>query len=293
MTATRALVAGTWSLPALARARVVTSALVAGAALLALPLSPAGPGWLREAVPVLAPLVLFFVLAGWESSWAWPFAAAALEWRRPCSCSSCAEAALLAAAVALFAGSGLVGIAWSQAVSPVPALVLGGLLLARRPARVAGAHSGVGSVLRAALPMAAHGGLQMLSPRVEFLVLSVLARDRGDGHLPLRASGVRVPGHGAERRRPGRDARAHQGSPPGRVEGVRRRTAATLALVAAPAAIGLALVAQGVVGLLFGAAYADGAAPLRVLAIALLPLFMNALLRGRSWRGTGRPGFRA
>jgi O-antigen/teichoic acid export membrane protein len=63
-------------------------------------------------------------------------------------------------------------------------------------------------------------------------------------------------------------------------DGVRRRTAGTLALVAAPTAIGLALVAEGVVGLLFGGAYSDGAAPLRVLAIALLPLFMNALL---SW----------
>ena len=41
-------------------------------------------------------------------------------------------------------------------------------------------------------------------------------------------------------------------------EGVRRRTAGTMALVAAPAAVGLALVAGGVVALLFGGAYADG-----------------------------------
>jgi O-antigen/teichoic acid export membrane protein len=73
-------------------------------------------------------------------------------------------------------------------------------------------------------------------------------------------------------------------------EGVRRRTAGTMALVAAPAATGLALVAAGVVGLLFGGAYADGAAPLRILAIALLPLFMNALL---SWAllARGRAGW--
>jgi len=278
-TATRALVAGTWSLPALARARVVTSALVAGAALVALPLSQAGPGWIREAVPVLVPLVLFFVLAGWGE-----FLGVGLR----CRGARVEEAllllvlrggSLLAAGVALAAGSGLVGIAWSQAVSPVPALVLGGLLLARRPARVEGADSGVGSVLRAALPMAAHGGLQMLSPRVEFLVVSVLAGDRETG-IFLCALRVfeflgMVPSAVAQGAMPALTREALRGG-----EGVRRRTAGTLALVAAPAAIGLALVAEGVVRLLFGAAYADGAAPLRVLAIALLPLFMNALL---SW----------
>jgi hypothetical protein len=63
-----------------------------------------------------------------------------------------------------------------------------------------------------------------------------------------------------------------------------------MALVAAPAAVGLALVAGGVVNLLYGQPYAEAATPLRLLAAALLPLFMNALLswavlaRGRaSW----------
>ena len=180
-TATRALVAGTFSLRALARARLVTSALLAGAALVALPASQAGPGWLSGAVPILVPLLLFFVLAGWGE-----FLGVALR----CRGARVEEALLLlvlrggslaGAAVAILGGAGLVGIAWGQAISPVPALALGSWLLARRVAPVHGANAGVGSVLRAALPMAAHGGLQMLSPRVEFLVLSVLAGDRETG----------------------------------------------------------------------------------------------------------------
>jgi O-antigen/teichoic acid export membrane protein len=278
-TATRALVAGTFSLRALARARLVTSALLAGAALVALPASQAGPGWLRGAVPILVPLLLFFVLAGWGE-----FLGVALR----CRGARVEEALLLlvlrggslaGAAVAILGGAGLVGIAWGQAISPVPALALGSWLLARRVAPVYGADAGVGSVLRAALPMAAHGGLQMLSPRVEFLVLSALAGDRETGVFlaALRVFeflGI-VPNAVAQGAMPALTREALRGG-----EGVRRRTAGTMALVAAPSAIGLALVAGGVVALLFGGAYADGAAPLRILATALLPLFMNALL---SW----------
>jgi len=63
-------------------------------------------------------------------------------------------------------------------------------------------------------------------------------------------------------------------------EAVRRRTAATLALFAAPAAVGLVLVAPAVVGRVFGADYLDASAALwlRILAVALVPLFMNGLL---------------
>jgi O-antigen/teichoic acid export membrane protein len=278
-TATRALVAGTFSLRALARARVVTSTLLAGAALVALPASQAGPMWVRGAVPVLVPLLLFFVLAGWGE-----FLGVALR----CRGARVEEALLLlvlrggslaGAIVALAGGASLVGIAWCQAISPVPALALGAWRLARRVAPVAGADAGVGSVLRAALPMAANGGLQMLSPRVEFLVLSVLAGDRETGVFLAALRVIEflgmVPNAVAQGAMPALTREALRGG-----EDVRRRTAGTMALVAAPAAIGLALVAGLVVELLFGGAYADGAAPLRILATALLPLFMNALL---SW----------
>ncbi len=288
-TATRGLVAGTFSLPALARARLITSGLVAGVAILALPAAAAGPAWARAAAPVLVPLVLFFVLAGWGE-----FLGVALR----CRGARVGEAVLLlllragslvGAAVAVLASADFAGLAWSQAVSPLPALALGAVLLARRPAPAPGSEAGVTAVLRAAAPLAANGGLQILSPKVEFLVLSALAGDRETGVF-LAALRVfeflgMVPSAVAQGAMPALTREALRGG-----EGVRRRTAGTMALVAAPAAVGLALVAGGVVNLLYGRAYAEAATPLRILALALVPLFMNALLswavlaRGRaSW----------
>jgi O-antigen/teichoic acid export membrane protein len=288
-TATRGLVAGTFSLRALTRARLVTSGLMAGAALVALGAAPAGPAWARDALPILAPLVLFFLLAGWAE-----FLGVALR----CRGARVEEALLLlvlragspvGAAVAILAGRGLSGIAWSQAVSPLPALALGAALLARRVAPSRGAEAGIGPALRAALPMAANGGLQMLSPRVEFLVLSALAGDRETGVFLAALRVVEflgmVPSAIAQGAMPALTREALQAG-----GGVRQRTAALMALVAAPAAVGLALVAEGVVAILYGSGYAEAATSLRLLAVGLLPLFMNALLswailaRGRaSW----------
>jgi O-antigen/teichoic acid export membrane protein len=288
-TATRGLVAGTFSLRALARARVVTSGLVGGGALVALAAAPAGPAWAHRTLPVLTPLVLFFLLAGWAE-----FLGVALR----CRGARVGEALLLlvlragslaGAAAAVLAGAGLAGVAWSQAVSPLPALALGAMLLARTPAPSRGTDASIGLVLRAASPLAANGGLQMLSPRVEFLVLSALAGDRETGAF-LAALRVfeflgMVPSAIAQGAMPALTREALRGG-----AGVRRRTAALMALVAAPAGVGLALVAGGLVPLLYGPAYAGAVKPLVVLAAALVPLFLNALLswavlaRGRaSW----------
>jgi O-antigen/teichoic acid export membrane protein len=124
-----------------------------------------------------------------------------------------------------------------------------------------------------------NGGLQMLSPRVEFLVLSALAGDRETGVFlaalrVLEFLGM-VPSALVQGAMPALTREALQGG-----DGVRRRTARTMALVAAPAAVGLALVAGGVARLLYGDAYAEAARPLGLLALAIVPLFMNALL---SW----------
>jgi len=288
-TATRGLVAGTLSLRALVRARLVTSGLVGGAALVAMAVAPAGPAWATAALPLLAPLVLFFVLAGWGE-----FLGVALR----CRGARVQEALLLlvlragslaGAAAAILAGTGLVGVCWSQAASPVPALAVGAVLLARRAAPSRGTDAGIGTVLRTAAPMAVNGGLQMLSPRVEFLVLSALAGDRETGVF-LAALRVfefmgMVPSAIAQGAMPALTREALQGG-----RGVRQRTAGMMALVAAPAAVGLALVAGGVVALLYGPAYADAAKPLVLLAVALVPLFMNALL---SWAvlARGRPSW--
>jgi O-antigen/teichoic acid export membrane protein len=61
-------------------------------------------------------------------------------------------------------------------------------------------------------------------------------------------------------------------------DAVRRRTVATVAFLGAPAAAGAALVAPGLLRLIFGADYAEAAPSLRVLALAVLPLFLNGIL---------------
>ena len=58
---------------------------------------------------------------------------------------------------------------------------------------------------------------------------------------------------------------------------MRRRTAALVAFAAAPAGVGLALVAPALTVWLYGQAYAPTAAPLAVLSLGVVPLFLNAL----------------
>jgi O-antigen/teichoic acid export membrane protein len=51
-----------------------------------------------------------------------------------------------------------------------------------------------------------------------------------------------------------------------------------VAFLGVPAALGVFLVAPAVVPRVFGAEFSGGAAPLRVLALALVPMFMNAVM---------------
>jgi O-antigen/teichoic acid export membrane protein len=268
--ASRALVAGSLSLGALVRARLVLVACVAGGALACLRLAP-----------VLSPLVLWFALSGWGE-----FLGVALR----CRGRRVAEALLLlclrglglvAAALVLSTEAGLEALAWSLALSTTPALLLGAFLL-RRAAAVPAGRASVGQVMREALPLAVHGGLVLLSPRVEFLALSLLRDDRETG-LFLAALRVYeflnvVPAAVAAGAMPGLTREAVRGHGP-----VRSRSAWTLAFLAAPAAVGLGLVAPAVARLLLGAgyeaeAYAGTALPLRLLSLALPALFMNGLL---------------
>jgi O-antigen/teichoic acid export membrane protein len=59
---------------------------------------------------------------------------------------------------------------------------------------------------------------------------------------------------------------------------VRSRTAASLAFLAAPTAAGLVLVGPELLRFLFGGDYVAGGFSLRVLALALVPLFLNGLI---------------
>ncbi len=268
--ASRALVAGSLSLGALVRARLVLVAFVGGTALASVGLAS-----------VLSPLVLWFVLSGWGE-----FLGVALR----CRGRRVAEALLLlclrasglvAAAVVVSGGGALAALAWALVLSTGPAIVLGVVML-RRSMPGAGEDKGVRHVMRAALPLAVHGGLVLLSPRVEFLVLSLMRDDRETG-LFLAALRVYeflsiVPAAVSAGAMPGLTREALRG----RGE-VRARTAWTLAFLAAPVAIGLALVAPAVARLLIGSGYdapahAGTALPLRLLSLALPALFMNGLL---------------
>ena len=282
-TATRALAAGTLSLRALARARATLFVLV-GAAVLAVAATPlaasverGAPSWLH--LGILAILALYFALSGWGE-----FLGVALR----CRGARIQEGlvllilragALALAAAALASGAGLAELAWALVLSTAPALALGAWLLVRHPTSFPGEDAPVGRVLRLAAPLAVYAGLLLLSPRVEGLVLSWTRID-AEASIFLAALNLfwplsLVPQAVASGAMPAltREAQAGAGL-------VRRRTAATLALFAAPAAVGLFLVAPALVPIILDADFAPAARWLRILSLALVPMFLNGLL---SW----------
>lgn len=268
-TASRALVAGNLSLRSLLRAKLLLTAL--------LWLAAATLGFLH---PALAPLVLWVSLGRWCE-----FLGAALRARGRRSAEAavlvCLRAAGLAAAIGTIAsGRGLVALVWSLALSSLAALGLGAVLVAREWAALPAGVSEAGDVrgaLRASLPLGVNGVLALASVRVELLGLALLRSDREAGVFAAALKVVEflllVPAAIAAGAMPAltRDAARGEGR-------ARRRTAATVAFLGVPAALGLALVAPGLVPRVFGSEFADGAAPLRILAIALVPMFMNAVL---------------
>jgi O-antigen/teichoic acid export membrane protein len=133
------------------------------------------------------------------------------------------------------------------------------------------------ALLRVALPLGINGGLALLSLRLEVLALKVF---RGDGEAGVFAAALRiveslilVPSAISAGAMPALTREALRGDGP-----VRGRTALTVALLGAPSALGLAVVAPNLVGLLFGDAFAAAALPLRILALALAAVFLNAVL---------------
>jgi O-antigen/teichoic acid export membrane protein len=265
-TASRALVARTISLNGLTRAKLVITALVVVLAGMALPVAPG-----------LGPLILFFVLAGWSE-----FLGVALRARgdrvHESAVIFCLRlVGLLLVGGALYRGMGLVGVAWAHALSPIPAILLATALLGRKAAAAAASDPPVRAILRESAPLAVNGGLALVSLRVEFLVLSILRAGRETG---LFLAGLRVveflnlvPSAVAAGAMPALTREALRGEGP-----VRRRTAASLAFLAVPAALGLALVAPGLLGLVFGSEYEAATPSLRILALALVPLFLNGLV---------------
>jgi O-antigen/teichoic acid export membrane protein len=266
-TASRALVARTVSLAAIVRAKsLLTAALV-------LPAAAAFFFW-----PVLVPLLVYFVVAGWSELLGVALRARGHRTQEAVVIFCLRLAGLVLVAAAVSRGAGLVGVTWALALSTLAPVALGFVLVRRLyAAEPRGANDpGTPGLLRESAPLAVNGGLALLSLRVEFLAVSLL---RGTTEAGLFFAALKVveflnivPQAVSAGAMPALTREAMQGRGP-----VRKRTATTAALLAAPAALGLMLVAPGLVTLVFGAEFAPAARPLSWMALSLLPLFLNGV----------------
>lgn len=278
-TAQRALVARTLTLRSMLEAKGLLLGLLLGAG--GLLVAVTGGGGDAPRLGVLVPLVLYFLLAGWSE-----FLGVALRARGERGGEAATILAFRASALALvglvfWRDLGLLGLAWALAASPLLAILLGATLLARtrvepeNPARLEASR--IRDILRLAFPLGVNGALSLLSLRVEILLLPLFLGDHETGlyaaALKVVDSLILVPAAIAAGAMPALTREALVGSGP-----VRERTATSVALLGVPAAVGLALLAPGIVTLLFGADFAPAGGALRVLAVALLAIFVNNVL---------------
>ncbi len=290
-TAQRALVAGQFRRRDMVRAKLaLTAGLVLAAPLLVWGIRALFPAlwplvpdaWqasfqaVTRGVGLLVPFVFYFALAGWSE-----FLGVALRARgrrgQEAGVILCLRASNLAAvALVLARGGGLAGVAWAHVFSTILPVALGALLL-RRAADAADAPArSISDVLRVSWPLAVNGGLALLSLRIELLVVFGLrgAREAGlfGAALKFVESLNAVPAAIAGGAMPALTREGLRGA--GLVRG---RTASTVALLAVPGALGLGLLAPGLAAFL-GPGYEQAAQPLRILAPALVALFMNTVL---------------
>jgi O-antigen/teichoic acid export membrane protein len=274
-TAARALVAGTLSQRGIVRAKLWLSGGFLLATLAVLPF-----------FPPLAPLLLYFAGAGWAEILGVALRARGRRKEEAAVIFTLRLSGLALVATSLLRGGALLACAWALAVSTIAPCLLAMALLRRlrveRPSSPVPPDPGVGAILRTSAPLAINGGLALVSLRVELLVMSALRSPEEVGYFLAALQVVQVlnvvPNALCAGAMPAltREAlRALTG--PLADSAVRRRTAATVALAAAPAAVGLALVAPALTRLLYKDAYAPTAAPLAVLAWSVVPLFLNAL----------------
>ncbi len=283
-TASRALVAGTFGLRAMVRARLVLSVALLAVAGLAPVLARAD--WRG----VLPPLILYFGLSGWSEFLGVALRARGHRVAEALVLLALRAATLVAVVAAVSLGLSLAGLAWAHVAASVAPL-LAAAALAWRAHRGPAAHDAptppalhsVGEVLRASLPLAVNGALALVSLRIELLVIFWT---RGPWEAGLFGAAVKiveslngVPSAVAAGAMPAltREAMGGAHAQPEPPREVRARTAATAALLAVPAAVGLALLAPGVL-LVLGRDYVAAAPALRVLAFAVVALFMNVVL---------------
>jgi len=291
-----ALIARRFSLRDLLRAKLVLAVLLGGLALV-LPLLLGGlapvaaavlPASWRQTVLaagggsfLLTPLILYYGLAGWSEFLGVALRAAGRRGQEAAVILCLRLSGLLATVLAIAAGARVWGLAWAQAASVVLPIVLGAWLLwlASRAAPDS-KEAAVGSVLRAAAPLAVNGGLALVSLRIEVIAIFVLKGSREAGLFGAALKLVEsLNGIGAallSGALPSLTREALAGA--GRSHQVRSRTAALVALLGVPAAVGMVLQAPGVLHLVAPPGYAGGAGALRILAFAIAVLFVNTLL---------------
>jgi polysaccharide transporter, PST family len=274
-TAARALVAGTLSRRGIVRAKLWLTGAFSLATLAALPF-----------YPVLVPLLFYFVGAGWAEILGVALRARGRRVEEAAVIFTLRLFGLALVAATLLQGGALLACAWALAFSTAAPCLLAIALLRRvdlePPISPAPLDPGVRAILRTSAPLAINGGLALVSLRVELLVMSALRSPEEVGYFLAALQVVQVlnvvPNALCAGAMPAltREAlRALTG--PLEADAVRRRTAATVALAAAPAAVGLALVAPALTRLLYKEAYAPTAVPLAVLAFSVVPLFLNSL----------------
>jgi len=282
-TAARALVARTLDLRAILRAKLALSAAMAS---LILSLAAAGGPTL------LSVLLAYYVLAGWSELLGVVLRARGCRAAEAAVLLAFRGAGLAAVALVLRGDGGLLAVSWALAASAVPSLLLGAVLVSRPGGGASPATgfpmgvetapaAGVGQVLRQSWPLAVNGGLALLSLRVELFLLFAL---RGAWEAGLFAAALKVveslsgiPAAVAAGAMPALTREALRGPAGSGSSTARSRTAVTVALLAVPAAAGVALLATGIAAIL-GPGYAGSAGPLRLLAPALVALFMNVVL---------------
>lgn len=229
---------------------------------------------------LLTPLILYFGLAGWSEFLGVALRAAGRRGQEAAVILCLRLSGLLATVLAIATGARVWGLAWAQAASMAAPILLGVWFLVRGGLGApSDKQAPVGSVLRAAAPLAVNGGLALLSLRIELLAIFIL---KGSWEAGLFAAALRLVeslnGIAAAllsgalpsltREALAGDGRSHQ---------VRSRTAALVAFLGVPAAFGMVVQAPGVLRLV-APGYAQAATSLRILAFAIAVLFTNTLL---------------
>ncbi len=279
--ACRVLLAARASLGALLRARgVLTAAVLALAAGLAL---AAVAGRAPSGALVLAVLVADAVITGWVEFLGTVLRARGRRGEEAVLLLLARGGGLAAVALALGARWDLLGVALAHTASTAVPLALA-VVFARRsapgdlsPGSASGASMRALDVLRLSWPLALNSGLALASLRLEMLALLYWRSPAEAGLFALALKVVEslngIPGAISAGALPALTREALAQGPPA----ARERTARTIALLAVPGAALLSLLAPRLTAA-WSASYAPAGPCLRVLALALVPMFMNALL---------------